>query len=305
MIRFISTQCPVCSSTTKGCCATDNGLHICRGSPLSGWKRLKSCDNGFSAYRRQEDFNETSRPVFQKKPQPVINWDALVERYKRNINKKNKQFLSSRLGVPDCFDLFNIGIVNNKTGEYYTIPERDVSGYIGVSLRQESDKTIKSCVTGSKRGLCVPDSFFNSVGPVYIVEGFSDCAAMVAAGINCIGRPSNVGGSDMVADICAGREVIVVGENDWRLCRQCSGVGCSNCNYIGSIFPGLVGAYTVSKKLASKKIKSSFLMPPKGYKDCRDFLVSLNCKWSEKKSIIINSMNKPSSSQLNMLKLLK
>jgi hypothetical protein len=292
MIRFISTPCPVCGSQTKSCCATNDGLHICRGIPNEGWRRLKSCDNGFSVYRK-ESFCKENTPKFlteSKNKKPYINWNFLAEKYKKNLKNSHRDFLSQKIGVPDCFDLFDIGIKDHDKKMVFTIPERDESGITGISLRYEGEEVIKIGIKGSKRGLCFPKQFPND-GIIYVVEGFTDCAAMTAAGINCIGRPTNVGGSEYIAKICKNREVIVLGENDWRLCKTCHGRGCKDCHKTGAIFPGLDGATVVSRKM-SKILgrKIDFQMPPKGYKDVREFLISLNCPWEERGKQLINSL---------------
>ena len=103
--------------------------------------------------------------------------------------------------------------------------------------------------------------------PVFVVEGFTDCAAMVSAGLTCIGRPSNVGGADMIAGLCRGRSIVVVGENDWRLCKVCSGMGCITCGNKGDLFPGKDGVDKVAKKLL--RILGKMSVKPCHQKDLR------------------------------------
>ncbi|WP_171475045.1 hypothetical protein [Frigoriglobus tundricola] len=47
---------------------------------------------------------------------------------------------------------------------------------------------------GSKRGLTLPTGWRDRPGPVFVVEGPTDAAALTAAGLAAVGRPSNAGG---------------------------------------------------------------------------------------------------------------
>lgn len=288
----MSTPCPVCGSTTKACCATDDGLHLCRGNPVEGWKKLKSCDNGFIVYRRRESCKENA-PVFltEKKENPKIDWVPVVKKYTKRLDSFHRNLLSTRLKIPDNFDLFDVGVRVYNGKSAFTIPEQDKDGFTGISLRYEGEVVTKTMITGSRRGLCFPKTLMDMPDPVFVVEGFTDCAAMVSAGLTCIGRPSNVGGADMIAGLCRGRSIVVVGENDWRLCKVCSGMGCITCGNKGDLFPGKDGVDKVAKKLLRILGKNvSKTMPPKGFKDVRDFLTSLDSPWSERGKILIDNM---------------
>ena len=55
---------------------------------------------------------------------------------------------------------------------------------------------------GSKRGL-VTDGLDTAAGSLYVVEGFSDCLALLAAGLNAIARPSkSIKPATVAAMIC-------------------------------------------------------------------------------------------------------
>jgi hypothetical protein len=54
----------------------------------------------------------------------------------------------------------------------------------------------------------------NNGGPVIIVEGMSDTAAAMDLGFDAVGRPSNLGGLELLGRLIRGRPVIIVGEND-------------------------------------------------------------------------------------------
>ncbi|MFQ5502846.1 MAG: hypothetical protein ACE5EQ_11200, partial [Phycisphaerae bacterium] len=99
----------------------------------------------------------------------------------------------------------------------WTFPERDASGrLVGLSLRfpfhNQSGRAVRSHV--GRRGLTLPAGWRDLSDPVVCVEGPSDVLAGRFIGLNCIGRPSNSGGGDLIAETCKGRKLILVGEND-------------------------------------------------------------------------------------------
>lgn len=154
----------------------------------------------------------------------------------------------------------------------FSFPEVDGKAkIIGICYRSESGR--KFFEPGSSRGLYVPTGETGSNRePVLVVEGVSDTAACLTAGLEAvIGRPNNAGGADYLAEMLVrdfhGRPVIVVGENDQKTPEadwQCG--GCGKCN---RCWPGLYGAMIVAKRLGA-----TVALPPKGYKDCREMLAA-------------------------------
>ena len=75
-----------------------------------------------------------------------------------------------------------------------------------------------SRASGSRRGLCYHEGFWRRPGPIVCPEGFTDTACLVAQHIAAVGRPSNTGGVEPLAELVAGeradRPIIIVGEND-------------------------------------------------------------------------------------------
>lgn len=73
-------------------------------------------------------------------------------------------------------------------------------------------------MAGGRRGLTLPNGWQDKPGPVFVMEGASDTLAMTHTGLNCVGRPSNSGGADMLTTVLHGRtvacDIVVVGEND-------------------------------------------------------------------------------------------
>lgn len=97
-------------------------------------------------------------------------------------------------------------------------------------------------------------------GPGADRRGFTDTAALTAAGLCAIGRPSNHGGAELLGQLLAkwpaDRGIIVVGENDENRA-------------------GLEGAISVSRKLArSLRRRVPYAIPPAKAKDVRAWLTA-------------------------------
>jgi hypothetical protein len=133
---------------------------------------------------------------------------------------------------------------------------------IGISTRRP-DGT-KRTLPGSRRGLTIPSGWDAGSEPVLLVEGPSDVLACTLAGLPCVGRPSNLGGVDLLVGllprVAAERPVIVVGEND----RKDDGA-----------WPGLAGAVAVAEQLGKQLRRPiRWAMPPEGSKDVRAWFIA-------------------------------
>ncbi len=145
-------------------------------------------------------------------------------------------------------------------GRAWTFPERNGEGLIVGMSRRFEDGTKRS-VTGSRRGLTYSDNWASNPGPVLLVEGQSDTAAGITLGLAVVGRPSNVGGVEMLRVLLSGsdKRVVVVGERDKKADGR---------------WPGMEGAKSVVMGL-QKRLKrpvACHLLP--GSKDLRAWLVA-------------------------------
>jgi len=279
MTRFTEKKlCPVCGMGSKGCSATADGLHFCRGDARDDWRKIGEDDAGFGHYRRGDDPpNAISKPL--------TDWQSRAEGFAANLARfpEHRARLAAVLGLPkDAFGGFTLGMngYSNASAEF-TVPERDGKGaIIGLATRIEpmplSGKN-KLFIKGGKRGLTIPDGWRDKPGPLLLVEGFTDTAALTAAGLCAIGRQSNLGGSELLAELLAkwptSRGIIVVGENDEN----------------GA---GLNGAIKVSGKLSALlRRKVPYALPPKEAKDVREWLTDPargETPWSERGSELLH-----------------
>jgi hypothetical protein len=291
--------CPVCLSPSKGCSATADRLHICRGEPSAPgeWRVIPPSPDsmGFTHYRnnvtdpppatadRDASPSRPRRPSRRKAgagangAAPAHDWEATARRYAAGLRDTDRQFLAQRLGVPaealDSFPLLGASGASS-AGSTITFPEHDGEGrVIGLSERVPGagpDGTdAKRQIHGGRRGLTVPDGWDLPAGPVYVVEGPSDTITAFAAGLACVGRPGAAAGIDLLVrqlrDVPAGRDLVVVGEND----RKPSGE-----------WPGRDGAVAVAAALAAKLARPvRVAMPPAGAKDVRAWLTDAELEY--------------------------
>jgi hypothetical protein len=169
--------------------------------------------------------------------------------------------LADELGIEgDALDALEVG-VEDEPGSGWLFPERDADGNVIGIVRRTPDGR-KLALRGSRRGLTFAHPF-PATDPALIVEGPSDVAAAMAAGFNAVGRPSNVGGGELLAKLLKGRHAVVLGEND----RKPDGS-----------WPGREGVEAIVPHLLPVCASVRTLYPPPGTKDLRFWLTEGGAK---------------------------
>ena len=274
--------CVVCSRH-DWCCRLAR-YHLCmrvesdRPSPKGGWLHAKEAECAQRAYippRKPRKSDAELRDRFAP---------FCAESEKNALDKLER--LSVQLAVSvEALRLLHVGYAVVGDQACWTFPERNHRGWIvGVTRRLVAPKDGqrgKLCMSGSRRALTYCDGWDKFPGPIYLVEGGSDTAAGLTLGLCVVGRPSNVGGIDMLASLLRPhrRRIIVVGERDQKsplyvsqanprhnpMCR-----GCLLC------WPGHAGMVQTTKAIAERMGRSvGTIMPPVGFKDLRSFVQSL------------------------------
>lgn len=269
--------CPICGKVDWCCVSADGQAALCgRSSDVpAGWRAIKKAKDGRTVYSCGVQRGRTSRPAAAR---PVgeapRDYSALAERCRADLTEAQRAALARELGVrADALSDVGLGWLTAEglcelhagggdgwtceTGAY-TVPERDGRGrVVGLSLRAPNGAKGYPC--GARRGLVVPAGLADLGGPVLAVKGASDVAACLSLGLAGVGRPSNVGGSDEIAELLREREVLVVGERDER----------------DGGWPGRDGTVRVAGCLASAwRRPVSWTMPPAQAKDMRAWLCS-------------------------------
>jgi len=205
-----------------------------------------------------------------------VSSEWLAEQYPRLVAQftvERRQALAEELRLPaPALDSLSIGWwqdrrwwnpeTQKEEGEpgCWTFPEHDSQGrIIGVGLRWPGGR--KGQMAGSRRGLILPDGWRDLADPMLVAEGPSDVLAGRVVGLNVIGRPSNSGGAELLAQACRDRQVILLGENDQK------SNGC---------WPGREGAEAVARKLEAAWARPApMAFPPTGIKDLRAWITGL------------------------------
>ena len=257
--------CPVCSGDHK--CSVDEAGHfiICGRSrgvapgfldfgPAQG-------DPQYNLYRsrtrRADSVVAAASTGRSAGPDPATDWGRLALGYEQELTPGVAKDLASILGLP-LEVILRLGIGYIEREACWTFSERDADGkVVGINRRYRDGS--KRMMKGGSRGLCYADDWGRPEGPIFVPEGPSDWATLVAMGLATVARPSNTGGIEQLAELLAvvpaDRPIIVCGEND----RKSDGR-----------WPGLEGAGATAERLA-KRLRRPILcvLPPEGTKDIR------------------------------------
>jgi hypothetical protein len=264
--------CPLCEGI-DGCSIGADGLFLCRrreGS-LAGFVCLGPAkgDPQWTLYRREGD------PLLNGLYKPPIDWRAKAEALATNLTPALRDELTGVLGMPLAVldELSLLGFcadgphkdknTGKPLGACWTFPEVDGAGsVIGLTCRYRRGD--KKAWPGGHRGLTVPTRWRDRDGPIFLPEGPSDALAVTTMQLSAIGRPSNMGGveylAELLRDVPADRHLIVLGELD--------------ANFKGQ-WPGRDGALKTACALAEKLSRPvQWALPPDGAKDVRAWVLS-------------------------------
>jgi hypothetical protein len=281
--KSVSRQkpCPICGKP-DWCRTADNGrLITCNrsGTAAGSYRLLKLTSGGGAVFALEDGLSgvRTFQPrtiitrTVPAKPLPArpALWGELAAGWQQGAGDQ-LQLLSGQLGV-SVESLRRLGCGWDQPKKCWTFPARDGDQQvIGIAQRLESPRLnrsgkmiSKAMVTGSRQGLFYdPAAWSRGGGPILLVEGASDAAAAMTMGLAVVGRPSNRGGIDHLAqllrDVSQDRPIVVVGERDQKP---------------DGSWPGRDGAVSTATQLA-KALHRAVLwaMPPDLAKDTREFL---------------------------------
>lgn len=249
--------CAICGRSSWCTRSADGNVSKCMWKP-NGEAKLDRSGSPYWIYRHSEPLPEVK---YEPKPRRQRNLATIAFQCEWGVDSfRQRELLSVEIGVP-VFALEKLHVGWSSTNGYSTWPERDHLGKIVGIIRRIGDekKTLGS------HGVYYEDDWFSHGGPVVIPEGGTDTACLVAMEISAIGRFSNTGGSNVIADMLDGtrRSVIVVGENDRKdRCENCE--GCQFC------WPGLFGARLTVDQLSRRGIESKVAMLSRA-KDIREW----------------------------------
>lgn len=251
--------CIVCSRT-DWCGRADDGLLLCMRSAEApiGYRLVRTNPDGGNLFAPVDGARPAPTPPRRTPPKPqlCIDWGKVHREARARVHPGElDDFAGVELGLPgEPIDALEVGVAD-EAGSGWLFPERDGRGNI-IGLVRRTPAGEKLALRGSRRGLTYAHPLADR-DPVLVIEGQSDTAAAMTAGFTAVGRPSNSGGADLLADLLHGREVIVCGEND----RKPDGR-----------WPGREGAESIAKRLRGvcKTVRVAY--PPEPIKDLRGWL---------------------------------
>ncbi|MEX1229494.1 MAG: hypothetical protein WEB58_04595 [Planctomycetaceae bacterium] len=254
--------CPICQKPDN-CQVSEDGKAVWCGRIAKGSVRQ---NNGGQHLHRLNptSLGFTLPPKKKHSPEPVTrDWPAYAKEMARNADAARQQ-LAERLGVSlDSLEQLNVGW--NPSDGFWSVPERNGDGeVIGISARYRSGE--KKRLAGGQAGLTYADDWDTGVGPILLVEGGSDTAALLTLGLTVVGRPSNSGGVDLLLDLLEhippDRDIIVIGERDEKDDGK---------------WPGKEGAIRTATRLAeSLERPVAWSLPPDHAKDSRAWLQAMS-----------------------------
>lgn len=254
------TPCPLCDKPDN-CTVSRDGRMVWCGRVAEG--AIRRNDGGQYLHRLSDE--RAFLPPVNPRPKrkhaaPRKDWVAEAARLTQHAAAPRVE-LAAQLSVSEqALSDLNVGWDN--VDRYWSFPERDGSGtIIGIAARYINGS--KKRLSGSQAGLTYADTWDTGTGPILLVEGGSDTAALLTIGLNVVGRPSNRAGTKwlnhLLRDLPIEREVLVIGERD----RKQDGS-----------WPGKDGAIRTAQKLAeSLERKVGWSLCPDLAKDARDWLI--------------------------------
>ena len=289
--------CPICGHK-EWCGRSDEGVILCKRPPappeVAGYTYKGLAKDGVTAMYVEvgKEHRHVGGPLpvrRSRNDRPAVSPAALEATHEAAVaalTPEKRLALAAELGLPEAV-LAELAIGWSDTAQHHAdhgitgawiFPEYDGQGrLIGVTYRfpkaSVEGKTDadgeplgnKSAPVGGKRGLTLPLCWKDMPDPVLAVEGPSDVLAGRVMGLSVIGRPSNSGGVELVAQLCQHRQVTILGEND----RKPDGR-----------WPGKEGAEALARRLEAvwgRPVHVAF--PPEGIKDLRDWVRQLVPDW--------------------------
>jgi hypothetical protein len=248
MIRVSkSNPCPVCGKPDWCLVAPDGVAAICQRISegavklcgQAGWLHIMQDRSPVYKLKKCEMRLIPSWPLYRQ-------WDSLSVFYQKCISSNDCFQCAISLGVSEqSLDQLDIGLCEHG----YTFPMRDgAQRIVGIQVRRFD--LGKMCIKGSRLGLFIHRDFGKGDFAM-ICEGLSDTAAALDLGFSdAVGRPSCMTGRNDLVQLCCGRRVVIVGDNDP---------------------PGQKGAESLAWKLALYCPEVKVIYPPYRYKDLREW----------------------------------
>lgn len=239
--------CVICSRPDWCGVSANGAFAICMR--IESEKRSR---NGGYVHRLRESSDWTRgrfirQIVFTTGLSDGIDFARVASQYSQAVCNGALAHFARTLGVStDSLSRLRVG----HDGDAWTFPMTDAFGQI-VGIRRRLHDGRKLSVTGGHEGLFIPVDLPNR-GTLYVCEGPTDTAALLALGFAAIGRPSCTGGIRFTIQVCRDRDVVIVSDGD---------------------DPGRGGTFTLARRLRLYCPSVRAIQPPSGIKDAREWVL--------------------------------
>lgn len=263
-------KCPICGHSSW-CTYTESSVRCMRVKSdvpceNGGWFHLQ--DNiplpvqlADRIPRSKKDAEKIARDCFYADGAKMLRWR-----------------LADSLGVSRrSLELLGVGLGKDHNGEEWaSFPSRGIDGEVVGITRRYEDGSKKTLAGTSNSGVFCRKYWWDATETVYIVEGASDVAAMIDANMSVLGRPSNIGGIQVLTKYLQRhrpKRIIVLGENDFKPDRRGQIESCPpDCKGCAYCFPGMYGMVSVAVRLSGTLgVNVETMLPPEGIKDARQW----------------------------------
>lgn len=268
-------------ATKKRPCPICGHGDFCRISP-DGQKVL--CRRVESDMRRDTSLypgwvHDLSEPVAappkKRKPRktPASHWPKLNEQYQAQVSSERLAALSAKLSL-SVGSLKAMGIGQRAPGEWSFPMCNHKQRLVGFRIRTDSGSKF-SAVGSDGHGLFIPANTPTRAHTVWIVEGPTNCAAMLDIGFDkrmkygghaVLGRSACFCGTPYLLPWARGKNVVIVYDNDYKPGKAL-------------VNPGLSGAQKLAADLRYQGRPRSIVLisPPDGINDVRDWRIATEC----------------------------
>ncbi len=246
-------RCPICGRPDWCSVGEDGATAICMR--IGEGARRKTRNGGYLHVLRESDYHPvacTRRVVV-----PAAPMLALAERvqwWEQCLSIGHREAYAASLGVdPAALGVYAVGWAKEYIA--FSHPMRDHTGrVVGVRLRAADGK--KWSVRGGCEGIFLPRRWPPQSDTWHVVEGASDALAGYSIGLDCIGRPSCVGGTQILARMVREHRpnrIVIIADDD---------------------LPGVAGAERLAHILMLFCNDVRIISPPPGAKDLRAWVQS-------------------------------
>lgn len=227
-----TNRCQICGKPDWCMVAKDGAAAICNRVPEGALKYLPN--GGGYLHRLSDAVHAVTRAMVSRTipvEEPTINAAALAREFYDKVDESALEKEASNLGVSTAALEF-LGIGWAREHKAWSFPMCDGTGKtIGIRLRGKDGG--KWAIRGSRSGLFIP-SLLTGDGPLFLVEGPTDTAALIDLDLDVIGRPSCNGGGLYLQDFLrqSPRDVVIVEDADDKFggnCPYCKVDMCMRC----------------------------------------------------------------------------